>query len=95
MSNAPRGWNPPTAAEREAEELAVSQQEEWQRLHAAVFATGPGRTLLAAWHKRYVDEPEALAADERALLIGNTRRHFVRQIERHVEAALKERPKSI
>lgn len=82
MNAGPRGWNPQTSEEIEAEKKRVSATEEWSRLHATVFGSGPGRELLEKYHGFYVEAHAGPEASEAMLRHLDAKRALIIEIER-------------
>lgn len=61
---------------------------EYAALCAAVFSNGAGRQLLDYLHTVYIDTVLPGIPDEGALLVHNSRRQLVRELELKVEEGL-------
>lgn len=60
---------------------ASAEQAEWARLHAAVFASGPGRDLLERYHRMIVDRASGAGASDALLRHADAQRALIRSME--------------
>jgi hypothetical protein len=65
---------------------------EWQRLHSAVFGSGPGAELLEKYHKVYIDGAPAAGTTEAMLRFWLGQRAIISQMQRLTAAAVKAKP---